>query len=72
MPHILDPKRLSTDEDYHAAQDELERLLDVDRDTPGGWRFDELAALIDDYEGRRQRSNFGAHADAHFGRSPPR
>jgi HTH-type transcriptional regulator/antitoxin HigA len=50
MPHVLDPKRLSTDEDYCAALDELEDLMTADPDTPQGRRFDELAVLIDEYE----------------------
>jgi HTH-type transcriptional regulator/antitoxin HigA len=51
MSHILDPKRLLNDDDYCAALDELEGLMTADPDTPQGRRFDELAALIDDYEG---------------------
>ena len=51
MSHILDPKRLLNDDDYCAALSELEGLMAADPDTPQGRRFDELAALIDDYEG---------------------
>jgi HTH-type transcriptional regulator/antitoxin HigA len=51
MSHILDPKRLLNDDDYCAAMNELEGLMAADPDTPQGRRFDELAALIDDYEG---------------------
>ena len=51
MSHILDPKRLLNDDDYCAALNELEGLMAADPDTPHGRRFDELAALIDDYEG---------------------
>ncbi len=50
MSHILDPKRLLNDDDYCAALRELEGLMAADPDTPQGRRFDELAALIDDYE----------------------
>src|SRR4051812_460461 len=55
MPHLLDPKPLSNDEDYCPAIDELEALMTADPDTPGGRRFDELATLIEDYEGARPR-----------------
>ena len=51
MSHILDPKRLLSAHDYCAALNELEGLMAADPDTPQGRRFDELAALIDDYEG---------------------
>jgi HTH-type transcriptional regulator / antitoxin HigA len=64
MPHILDPKRLSTDEDYSAALDELEDLMTADPDTPGGRRFDELASLIEDYE--------RGYPSARYPRSRPR
>ncbi|TMG95779.1 MAG: hypothetical protein E6H71_12240 [Betaproteobacteria bacterium] len=57
MSHILDPKRLLNDDHYCAALDELERLMAADPDTPQGRRFDELAALIDDYEGAHPRAD---------------
>ena len=57
MSHILDPKRLLNDHEYCAALDELERLMAADPDTPQGRRFDELAALIDDYEGAHPRAD---------------
>jgi len=60
MPHILDPKRLSTDEDYCAALDELEDLMAADPDTPRGRRFDELASLIEAYERWRPASHLDA------------
>jgi hypothetical protein len=50
MSHVLDPKRLSNDRDYCAALDELDELSQIDAGSPGGWRFDELAALIHEYE----------------------
>lgn len=53
MSHLLDPKHLSDDVAYCAARDELLALSLEDPDTPGGWRFDELAALIHDYEAAR-------------------
>jgi antitoxin component HigA of HigAB toxin-antitoxin module len=48
--HLLDPARLHTDTQYCAALDELEKLLLADPDTPAGRRFDELVALIEEYE----------------------
>ena len=60
MPHILDPKRLSTDEVYCAALDELEDLMAADPDTPRGRRFDELASLIEAYESGRAASRLDA------------
>jgi hypothetical protein len=46
------PGKTSTnDGDYCAAMNELEGLMAADPDTPQGRRFDELVALIDDYEG---------------------
>jgi len=53
MAHILDPKHLSNDRDYCAALDELQRVIDADADTPAGWRVDELASLISEYEASR-------------------
>jgi len=53
MAHILDPKHLSNDRDYCAALDELQRVMDADADTPAGWRIDELALLIPEYETAR-------------------
>ena len=50
MAHVLDPRRLSTTREYCAALDELDALREVDAGTPGGWRFDELALLIHEYE----------------------
>ena len=53
MSHVLDPSCLATDTAYLAALDELEELMLADADTPAGRRFDELVALIEDYEARR-------------------
>ncbi len=52
MSHVLDPERLVTDTHYSAALDELEQLMLSDPDTPAGRRFDELVALIEEYEAR--------------------
>ncbi len=52
MSHLLDPSRLDSETAYGAALDELESLLLSDPDTPAGRRFDELVALIEDYEAR--------------------
>lgn len=53
MAHLLDPKHLSNDRDYCAALDELRHVIDEDADTPAGWRVDELAHLISEYEAQR-------------------
>ena len=53
MPHLLDPPRLDNASAYLAALDELEELMATDPDTPAGRRFDELVALIDEYEARQ-------------------
>jgi hypothetical protein len=55
MPHLLDPARLDCEAEYLAALDELEELMATDPDTPAGRRFDELIALIEEYEVRRER-----------------
>lgn len=55
MPHLLDPARLDCEAAYFAALDELEELMATDPDTPAGRRFDELVALIEEYEARRER-----------------
>ncbi|MBS0322038.1 MAG: hypothetical protein JSR18_15960 [Proteobacteria bacterium] len=52
MAHLLDPSRLDSESAYASALDELESLLLSDPDTPAGRRFDELVALIEDYEAR--------------------
>ena len=50
MAHILDPKRLASERDYCAALDELGALTEIDAGSPAGWRFEELALLIHEYE----------------------
>ncbi len=52
MPHLLDPSHLETEDAYYAALDELDELMSIEPDTPAGRRFDELLALIDEYESR--------------------
>ena len=54
MPHVLDPPHLDNQAAYLAARDELEELMATDPDTPAGRRFDELVALIEDYEARQE------------------
>jgi antitoxin component HigA of HigAB toxin-antitoxin module len=56
MPHLLDPPRLDNETAYLAALDELEQLMATDPDTPAGRRFDELVALIEEYEARQDGS----------------
>jgi hypothetical protein len=53
MPHLLDPKHLSSQASYLAAIDELDTLLAEEPDVSAGHRVDELFALIEDYELRR-------------------
>ncbi|MEP7276571.1 MAG: hypothetical protein ABI812_09465 [Betaproteobacteria bacterium] len=50
MAHILDPKHLASERDYCLALDELKQLSELEADTPVGWRFDEVASLIHEYE----------------------
>ena len=57
MAHVLDPGQLDTESAYLAALDELEDLMATDPDTPAGRRFDELVALIEEYEGRHCADN---------------
>ena len=52
MPHLLDPGQLGDRKAYLAALDELDALMATDPDTPAGRRFDELVALIEEYEAR--------------------
>lgn len=52
MAHPLDPGRLGDRNAYLAALDELDGLMATDLDTPAGRRFDELVALIEEYEAR--------------------
>jgi antitoxin component HigA of HigAB toxin-antitoxin module len=52
MPHLLDPLQIESESAYLAALDELEDLMATDPGTPAGRRFDELVALIEDYEAR--------------------
>jgi hypothetical protein len=52
MPHLLDPPQLPSETAYYAALDELDALMATDPDAPADHRFDELIALIDEYEAR--------------------
>jgi HTH-type transcriptional regulator/antitoxin HigA len=61
MPHLLDPPRLGSEAAYRAALDELEELMATDPDTPAGRRFDELVALIEDYEARQDADDRAVH-----------
>ena len=53
MKHLLDPTTLHNDSEYALAIHELEELLLADPDTPAGQRFDELVALIEEFDARR-------------------
>jgi hypothetical protein len=61
MPHLLDPQRLDDEAAYLAALDELEELMATDPDTPAGRRFDELVALIEEYEARQDAAGRAVH-----------
>lgn len=52
MPHLFDPPHLQSETAYYAALDELDALMATDPASPTGHRFDELIALIDEYEAR--------------------
>lgn len=52
MSHCLDPTRLHDYTEYEAALSELEELLLSDPDTPAGRRFDELIALVEEFDRR--------------------
>ena len=61
MHHMLNPQRLDSEAAYRAALDELEELMATDPDTPAGRRFDELVALIEDYESRQDAADRAVH-----------
>ena len=52
MSHCLDPILLRDYADYEAALNELEELFLSDPDTPAGRRFDELIALVEEFDRR--------------------
>jgi antitoxin component HigA of HigAB toxin-antitoxin module len=56
MTHLFDPPCLQDEAAYSAALDELEDLMLAEPGSPAGHRFDELAALIKDYEACRYSS----------------
>jgi HTH-type transcriptional regulator/antitoxin HigA len=58
MSHVLDPKTLHDDVQYAAAIHELEQLLLADPESSEGRRFDELIALIEEFDARREGRNF--------------
>ena len=49
MPEI-DRKPIKTEEDYQAALEEIERLMDAPPNTPEGERLDGLTTLVDAWE----------------------
>ena len=49
MPEI-DRKPIKTGEDYQAAIEEIERLMDAPVNTPEGERLDALTTLVDAWE----------------------
>jgi hypothetical protein len=52
MGHCMDPSRLRDYSQYEAALRELEDLMLSDPDTPAGRRFDELIALVEEFDSR--------------------
>lgn len=53
MPALPDPPALADEAAYAAALDELDDLMFALPGTPGSRRFDDLVALIEEYEARR-------------------
>ena len=49
----MDIKPIKTDEDYRAALEEIERLMDAQPNTPEGDRLDVLTTLVDAWEEKR-------------------
>ncbi|HPZ60307.1 MAG TPA: transcriptional regulator, partial [Bacillota bacterium] len=49
----MDIKPIKTDEDYSAALEEIERLMDAQPNTPEGDRLDVLTTLVDAWEEKR-------------------
>jgi hypothetical protein len=56
MSHCLDPMQLRDLKQYDAALRELEELMLSDPDTPAGRRFDELIALVEEFDSRPENS----------------
>jgi len=48
----LQPSRLRDQAEYHAALRELEELFLCDPNSPAGLRFDQLVAMIDEFDSR--------------------
>lgn len=52
MSDRLRPSRLRDQAEYHAALRELEELFLCDPNSPAGHRFDQLVAMIDEFDCR--------------------
>ena len=52
MSNRLQPARLRNHAEYHGALSELEELFLCDPDSPSGHRFDQLVAMIDEFDCR--------------------
>ena len=50
MASVLDPMRLRSEAEYHAAVGEMRDLIMADPQTPDGRRFDELLRRIEEFE----------------------
>lgn len=46
----MDTNSIKTNEDYNAALEEIERLMDAELETPEGDRLDVLVTLVDAWE----------------------
>ena len=46
----MDANSIKTNEDYNAALEEIERLMDAEPETPDGDRLDVLVTLVEEWE----------------------
>ena len=63
MSDRLKPSRLRDHAEYHAALRELEELFLCDPGSPAGHRFDQLVAMIDEFDGRPDNAGQPAAQD---------
>jgi len=63
MSDSLKPSRLRDHAEYHAALRELEELFLCDPGSPAGYRFDQLVAMVDEYDCRRGNEDQVAEED---------
>jgi hypothetical protein len=58
MSDRLKPSRLRDHAEYHAALRELEELFLCDPGSPAGYRFDQLVAMVDEFDCARDLVGF--------------